>query len=270
MVGRAAALLGILACLAVYYGVVGDLWQGSLWWDVVWLGLVLIPVVFVLVGLALPLWSARGLLPVGAALIVLAFVADHAGLDVLSNFSKLAGVTFLAWWFLSFFEDVSWVVLVALIIPWVDAYSVWRGPTKHIVEHRENVFSALSFSFPVPGGGAAQLGLPDILFYALFLGASVRFNLRPFWTWLGLTASFGVTMTLATWWDVSGLPALPLLSVGFLLPNADLLWRRLRRKPGLGDGADVPVGAPADDAGAVGGDDAVPPRAVDPLEPERQ
>jgi hypothetical protein len=28
--------------------------------------------------------------------------------------------------------------------------------------------------------------------------------------------------------DLAGLPALPAICVGFLLPNADLLWSRLR------------------------------------------
>jgi len=247
-VGRAAALLGILACLAVYYGVVDNLWHASLWWNVAWLGLVLIPVVFVLVGLALPLWNAHGLLPVGAALIVLAFVADRAGLDVLSNFSKLAGVTLLAWWFLSFFEDVSWVVLVALIIPWVDAYSVWRGPTKQIVEHHEHVFTVLSFAFPVPGEhAAANLGVPDLLFFALFLGAAARFGLRVFATWLGLLTGLGITIWATVYFDLSGLPALPGIALGFLVPNADLLWRELRRKPGVGDRPDVAIGRTADD-----------------------
>ncbi len=43
---------------------------------------------------------------------------------------------------------------------------------------------------------------------------------------------------------VGGLPALPFLSVGFLAPNADLLWRRLRR-PGshLADGGVTFFGA---------------------------
>jgi hypothetical protein len=38
-----------------------------------------------------------------------------------------------------------------------------------------------------------------------------------------------LTMIVATWWSVSGLPALPAISLGFLLPNADLLLSRLRR-----------------------------------------
>ena len=57
-------------------------------------------------------------------------------------------------------------MLVALLIPWVDAYSVWRGPTKAITEHHEEVFSGVSVAFVVPGGGAAQLGLPDVFFFA--------------------------------------------------------------------------------------------------------
>ena len=228
MVGRAAALLALAVALGAYYATYTVLWHASLWWDVAWLALVLIPAVFALVGLALPLWNARGLLPVGLAIALLAVVSDLAGLDVIGDFSKLAAVTLLAWWFLSLFEDVSWAVIVALVIPWVDAYSVWRGPTRHIVEKRVEVFDALSFSFPMPGGSAALLGLPDLLFYALFLAAAVRWRLRVRLTWLCMTLSFGATMALAIWGDVDGLPALPLLAVGFLAPNADLLWRQIR------------------------------------------
>jgi len=129
---------------------------------------------------------------------------------------------------------LSWVVLVAFIVPFVDSYSVWRGPTNTIVTKHVQVFDALSFTFPVPGvDGGAKLGLPDLLFFALYLGAAARWNLRVGWTWVCLTASLGGTLALATWpaLGVDGLPALPLLSVGFLLANADLLWTRLRRRP---------------------------------------
>ena len=122
-------------------------------------------------------------------------------------------------------------MLVAFIIPWVDAYSVWRGPTKVIVTHHAHVFTTLSYAFPVPGEhAAANLGVPDLLFFALFLAASVRFELRPALTWVALTASFGVTITLTVAFDLRGLPALPLLSLGFLAPNADLLWERISRE----------------------------------------
>jgi hypothetical protein len=167
--------------------------------------------------------------------------------NVFANFSRLAACTLLGWWFLGYFESVSWVVLVASIIPWVDAFSVWRGPTKQIVEHHAHVFSVLSFAFPVPGEhAAANLGVPDLLFFALFLGAAARFGLRVNSTWVCLVAALGLTIAGTVWFDLSGLPALPGIALGFLVPNADLLWR-LRRKPGLGDRPDVAVGGPADD-----------------------
>ena len=87
----------------------------------------------------------------------------------------------------------------------------------------------LSFAFPVPGEhAAANLGVPDLLFFALFLGAAYRFGLRVYWTWAALVAALGGTIALTVWLNLSGLPALPGISLGFLLPNADLLWRRLR------------------------------------------
>jgi hypothetical protein len=243
-VGRAAAVLSaprvraaaaVLAALVAYYLVRESLPNVSNNWDVALIAGVLMPAVFSLVYLALPLRRARGLLLVGLAVIAVALVFDRAGLDVAANFGKLAGMTLLAFAFLEVFETVLWVVLVASLIPWVDAFSVWRGPTEHIVKEQPDVFRLLSFSFPVPGeGGAANLGLPDILFFALFLGAAARFGLRTGWTWVAMTLSLALTMTLAVAFDVAGLPALPLLSLGFLVPNADLLWRAFRSR---GDGA---------------------------------
>jgi hypothetical protein len=237
-VGRASALLGargaalvaLAAALGVYYGVHESLPSLSLWWDVAFLAFLLIPAIFGLVYLVLPLWRSPPLelFLAGLGFAALAVVLALADLQSLADFAKLGATTALAWVFLRYFESVSWVVLVALIVPWVDAYSVWRGPTHHIIKHRKHVFLNLSFSFPVPGEtSTANLGLPDLLFFALYLGTAARFGLRVFWTWVGLVAGLGATIALATW-SSEGLPALPLLSLGFLLPNADLLWRRLR------------------------------------------
>jgi len=240
VVGRATALLSprvaglaaLATALGLYYGYHESLWSASTWGSIAFLAFVLIPAVFGLVYFALPLYRATAvqLFALALACIAVAVVFDVAGASAPADFAKLAAMTAIGWLFLRYFEDASWVVLVAFIVPWVDAYSVWRGPTHEIVHHRENVFSTLSFAFPVPGSnGSAKLGLPDLLFFALFLGSAARFKLRVPWTWLCLTASIGGTISLATLFDVGGLPALPLLSLGFLLPNADLLWRAVRQ-----------------------------------------
>jgi hypothetical protein len=179
-----------------------------------------------------PLRGKPWLAPVAVAFGVLALVFDLLGWNTPENFCKLFGITAVGFWFLAFFETLSWVVLVALIIPWVDAYSVWRGPTKVIVTHHREVFTHFSFAFPIPGEvNAANLGLPDLLFFALFLAAAWRFALRPGLTWALMTLSFGSTLAIAVWADLGGLPALPLLAIGFLLANADLIWTRLRPVP---------------------------------------
>jgi hypothetical protein len=229
LTARAAAFGTLLAALVAYYLLVDRLWEASLWWDIAWLDLALMPAVFGLVYLALPLWRLRGLLWLALLSGVVAAICEWQDVQILGNFAKLAAMTFVAFWFLGFFESLSWVVLVASIIPLVDAYSVWKGPTKEITTNHEETFYVLSIAFPAPGDlGGANLGLPDLLFFALFLAAAARFGLRVFWTWLAGVVSFGATMALAVGLEVDGLPALPLLSVGFLLVNADLIWRRLR------------------------------------------
>lgn len=234
MVGRASALLSVaLFGLLVTYYETSEHWpEIGVWWDVAWIALVFLPAVFALVLLALPLRTSRWLLPAGAVFVVLAVVLTVADVDVFANFARLGATTCLGWWFLEWFEELSWVVLVALIIPWIDAYSVWRGPTKQIVSHHEHVFTWLSFAFPVWGQpSAANLGVPDLLFFALFLAAADRFGLRVVTTYACLVAALGGTIAITVWLDLSGLPALPAISLGFLVPNADLIWRRLRTRP---------------------------------------
>lgn len=219
--------------LAAYYSLSSSLWEASTWWDVAFIALVLIPAVFLLVWLLLPLWSTQPLplFLAGVALVALAAILQLAGWDAASGFAKLGAVTALGWWFLGFFERAAWVVAVAAIIPFVDAYSVWKGPTHDIVAHQRHLFTTLSFAFPVPGEhGSANLGMPDLLFFAVFLGAAARFRLRAAWTWICMTLSFGATMAFAVYFDVAGLPALPLLSIAFLLPNVDLLWEEVARR----------------------------------------
>jgi hypothetical protein len=162
---------------------------------------------------------------------VLALVAwgcFEAGWGLAANFAKLWAAVFAGWAFLRLFEELSWVVLVAVVIPLVDAVSVWRGPTHAITSQHFEVYTAVAIAFLVPGGGAAYLGPPDVLFFALFLAAALRWRLRTGWTFLAMTGMYSLTVFVANAAEVGGLPALPFLSVGFLAANGDLLWRRLR------------------------------------------
>ncbi len=231
LIRRTAAFVALAACLGCYYAWSASLWNGSLWADVAWVALALTPAAFALVYLALPArrWPDALLIGLAAALVLVTWGLEDAGQSAVADFSKLAAATLAGFWFVSLFESLALVVLVALVIPFVDAYSVWRGPTSSIVSNHPHVFTTLSFALPIPGEhNAARLGPPDLLFFALFLAAAARFGLRVFWTWLALALSFGATLAIAVAAGIDGLPALPGLSLAFLAVNGDLLWRRRR------------------------------------------
>ena len=233
MVVRAAAVLAVGIALGTYSAVADRFPALPDWGDVAFLALVVMPAMFALVWLALPFREPLGPAGLGVAALVLALLAvllSVAEFAIAANFAKLAAATVVGWWFLSFFETPTWVVLVALLIIPVDLYSVARGPTREITENQPQVFDALSVFMRILGEKtSAQLGLPDVLFFALFLGATVRFTLRTAPTWLLMTLSFGATLAIAVASDRAGVAALPLLSAAFVIVNADLLWRERRR-----------------------------------------
>jgi hypothetical protein len=224
-----ATLAALLGTLVLWEGFAGSLAELSDGWDVALTAAVLIPVTFGIVGLMLPLAPARGLVPGLVAAGVVAAVLSLSGLDALFNAAKLVAYVLAGFALLRLFEELSWVVLVACIIPIVDIGSVYRGPTKVVVEQEPGFFEEIAISFRLPGEeGGANIGPPDILFFALFLGAAARFGLRVGWTWVGMTAMLSATLVATYVFELDGLPALPAISLGFLLPNADVLWDRWR------------------------------------------
>jgi hypothetical protein len=225
---RAAAFVAVAACVVVWFVVAPHLDPIGLWPSIVLIALAILPATFLLGLLALPVWYRRRLVLAVAAFALLALVFSLAGWGLPANFAKYAAAVGAGWAFLSLFERLSWVVIVAAVIPVVDAVSVWRGPTKTITQHHFHVYTDVAVAFVVPGGGAAYLGPPDILFWALFLAAAARWHLRVGWTWLATTGMYGLTVIIATAASVDGLPALPFLSAGFLGANADLIWRAIR------------------------------------------
>ena len=230
---RLGAGLALVAALAAFWQFAPELPGLPDWGDVAFVSVLVFPAMFALVLLALPVRNlgAWPLTLLAATLVVNAVALSAADLEILANLSKLAAATVVGWWFLTFFEASWWVVLVALLIVPVDLYSVARGPTREITTNRPEVFDALSVFIRYPGETATgNLGLPDVLFFALFLGATVRFGLRTRLTWVLMTLSFGATLALAVGLDEAGVAALPLLSAAFVLANGDLLWRSLRRE----------------------------------------
>jgi hypothetical protein len=237
-VGRATAVLAsrrvaafVVAAVVVvaWFEIAPRLGSLELWPTILLVSLVVMPGTLLLTLIALPLWRERWLFPAAVVLALVAFGCAQAGWGLAGNFAKLWAATFAGWAFIRLFEELSWIVLVAFVIPLVDIFSVWKGPTKAITENHFHVYTAVAIAFVVPGGNAAYLGPPDVLFFALFLAGAHRWKLRVVGTWLAMTGMYAFTVIVATATNVDGLPALPFLSFGFLAVNGDILWRRLRK-----------------------------------------
>lgn len=201
--------------------------------DVVFYAAVVMPAFAAAIWLALPLAriGTKTLLVLASSAGVLAVAFTLLDVDSVGNVAKLACYALAGFTFLSLFEELWWLTLVAVLVPWMDIWSVAAGPTEYVVEERPGLFENVAVGFPSPGESAiVSIGPPDILFFALFLAAADRFALRVPATWIAMTALLGGTLVLVWHWDdVAGLPALPAVCLGFLLPNADLLWRDVRR-----------------------------------------
>jgi hypothetical protein len=192
---------------------------------------VVLPAFTLAIWLALPLarYRATWLLVAAAAAGCLWVVFYFVDFEIASNISKLACFVLVGLWFVSLFEFLWWLSIVALLVPWVDIWSVAFGPTRYVTEEQPQFFDSVSIALHVPGQTAtANIGPPDIVFFGLFLAAAQRWHLRVAWTWICMTGFLSLTLALVWVLDSSGLPALPAVCLGFLVPNADLLWRDAR------------------------------------------
>jgi hypothetical protein len=147
-----------------------------------------------------------------------------------ASVAKVVFAAALGIWIADELERVSWVVIVAAVSAAVDIVSVAAGPTKAILEKGPVVVGWFTVAVTWMGYSYAEaftgLGVSDVLFFALYLGAARRFRLRAAWSAVAMLVSFLATIALAMWW--TALPALPLLSVAFLAVNADLLVKGVR------------------------------------------
>lgn len=179
-----------------------------------------------------PLISLRHwLLAAMAALALIAAAAIYADMAPAEMIAKLAFAAVTGLWISLMLPSISQVLVIAALIIVVDIYSVFRGPTRMIVESGGPVIDYLTIGLPAFGAPAAQrIGISDFIFFAIFVSCALSFRLRRTATALAMTASFIATMVISSRME-AGMPALPLLSVAFLAVNADLLYRRFLEEP---------------------------------------
>ena len=201
------------------------------------------PACFALAWLALPLCATRGRLSAAGRRCrgLLAVVLERSPRRRPRRTSrKFAAMTLIGWLVPELLRGRSrWVVAGgARSSPGSTPTRSGAARRRRSSSHHAAVFTALSFAFVVPGGDAARPRAPRrVLLRALPRRERALRAARRLATWLALIAALGVTIVAHDRGGTSnGLPALPGISLGFLLPNADLIWRAY-------DGSPVPVTA---------------------------
>ena len=149
---RLVAVGGLLAALVLYGAVANALPGLPSGLDVAFHSALVFPVFAAAIWLALPL--ARGRAPY---LIVAAAVAGVAALGFTAlevgsaaNVAKLACYALVGFWFLTLFEELWWVTLIAVVVPWADIWSVAAGPTRYVVESSRHLRASRG-RVPEPG-----------------------------------------------------------------------------------------------------------------------
>jgi len=212
----------------------------------------------------LALFSAliAGLSPLraaGARALLVAAVAgglsvplSWAGWIPAANVAKAVAAAGLGYWLAGAVTSLGVIVLIAGLSAVVDIVSVAWGPTKALIEKAPESVGYLTVAFVWPGYDPARLstalGVADLVFFALYVGAARAFGLRSAATVAGVALGIAAAVVGGIWIGV--MPALPWLAAGFLAVNADLMIRR-RRSP-AGDGDAFCERGPGDDGDVTG------------------
>ena len=122
-------------------------------------------------------------------------------------------------------------IAVPVFVGAIDVWSVASGPTSRLLESGPESADALSFDMPAWDhmGSAGQLGVSDAVFLTMFAAWAMHFGFRRTATIVGLVLGLLGSLVLSILLD-RAIPALPLIAVGYLLPNIDRV-RPLLRPP---------------------------------------
>jgi hypothetical protein len=170
------------------------------------------------------------ILLLGAGLV--SATLDAADVGAGANVSEALLAAAIGLLFARWLRAPAVAIAVPLFVAAIDVWSVALGPSSRLLENAPQPSDALSFDMPAWGGhgSAGQLGLSDAIFLAMFAAWALHFGFRKVATiaalMLGLVASLVLSILLDR-----AIPALPLLSAGYLLANVDRIGQLSRQPP---------------------------------------
>lgn len=208
--------------------------------------LILIPLTLVLYGLPTLVGdlATPRLLALGAAVAVVGVLATLPGRPetlaegprllplvalFVANLLRVATAAIVGLALARYVSSPGVALLIAGVATASDLFSVFAGPTKALVQGDSPALDFLLLVFPTFGQPLGfGLGVSDFIFLALFAAMARLLDLRPKLTLASGCAATVLAMTAGLLLE-RPLPALPFISLSFVLANADLLYRALAR-----------------------------------------
>jgi hypothetical protein len=208
--------------------------------------LVLVPVSFMLHGffVAAGGYATSRLLALGAVSGALglssAFIASPEDLEngsgvlvllalSVADLSRILAAACVGIALARYITSVGVVLIIVLAAIASDLFSVFAGPTRVLVQEDSPILDALLLVFPTFGSALGfGLGMSDVIFLALFAAAGRFLDLRYAATLLGLCFATFLAVTAGLLLQ-RPLPALPFITLAFVLVNADLIVASLAK-----------------------------------------
>ena len=198
---------------------------------------------FVLLGVVV-LGGVRELRPVRMRTLVIAIIASGIvvmtlnvlDVPVASDVVKIIFAVLAGTAMVRAMERPWWLLPVALCVPLADMWSVFssKGVTNAVVARAAKEPRWIDWptiATPIAGfdyDAFGRLGIVDVFFLTIFLGAAVRWSLGERRLAIALPLSFVGTIVVVNEWISTAVPALPLLCIVFVVLAWPGLWRDLR------------------------------------------
>ncbi len=148
-------------------------------------------------------------------------IAFHA--IPLANLAKVLLAAVLGLWLAQGMAARSWIVLFVLASSFADIGSVLMGPTRVLLDRSPEMIGGFTLAIAWSGyslnEARSAIGVSDILFFALYLGAARRFGLRESASAVAMVLS--VTLVFLAALSTGVLPVLPVLGLFFIAANLD-------------------------------------------------
>lgn len=186
--------------------------------------------------------EAARLLPLGIVLrvlfglFVLAMVGNLLELPYVTDVLKVAFGGIAGHAFIRAVERPWWLVPIGVCVPLADIWSVFsdHGVTNAVVDKAAEEPAWIDWpTIATPVAGLpydlfGRMGIVDVLFLGLFVGAAQRWGLGVPRVLVACTAGFLATSVLVFEGADVAIPVLPMLCIAFLVACAPALWRDAR------------------------------------------